>query len=126
MADKPVAWLGSALAALRAFPGVKFLEMARDIALTHHEQFNGKGYPTGLVGKQIPLCGRIVALADVYDALTSKRVYKAAIAHEISRAMIIKDSGTHFDPAVVEAFVQTEDQFAVIRERYMEPLALAA
>src|SRR5205807_1067680 len=63
-------------AALRTFPGVKFLEMAHDIAASHHERFDGTGYPVRLVGDQIPLCARIVALADVYDALTSKRVYK--------------------------------------------------
>ncbi|MBX3356966.1 MAG: response regulator [Phycisphaeraceae bacterium] len=112
--------------ALRAFPGVKFLEMARDIAATHHERWDGSGYPEGLAGPEIPLCGRIVALADVYDALTSKRVYKAAFTHEIARSMIIRESGIHFDPEVVEAFVRAEDQFVDIRARYAEPQALAA
>lgn len=113
-------------AALRTFPGVKFLEMARDIAATHHERWDGSGYPDHLVGTAIPLSGRIVALADVYDALTSKRVYKAAFSHEIARSMILKDAGTHFDPDIVEAFVRTEDQFIDIRARYAEPQAMAA
>ncbi len=113
-------------AALRAFPGVKFLEMARDIAASHHERWDGSGYPLGLVGGAIPLCGRIVAVADVYDALTSKRVYKAAFSHEVARSMIVKDGGAHFDPDVVEAFVRTEDQFVNIRAQYGETELLAA
>jgi putative two-component system response regulator len=113
-------------AALREFPGVKFLEMGRDIALSHHERFDGGGYPAGLVGEDIPLCGRIVALADVYDALTSKRVYKAAFTHDIARSMITQDSGTHFDPGLVQAFLESEAQFTLIRERFSEPHAEAA
>jgi putative two-component system response regulator len=113
-------------AALRMFPGVKFLKMARDIAATHHERFDGSGYPSGLRGEDIPLCGRIVALADVYDALISKRVYKAAFGHDIARSMIVQDAGTHFDPAVVEAFLQTESQFIATKERYSENKAIAA
>lgn len=106
-------------AALRKFPNTKFLQMARDIAATHHERWNGSGYPRGLSGDAIPLCGRIMAIADVYDALTSKRVYKAAFTHEIAKAIIVKDSGTHFDPDVVEAFVRTEEQFTCIRARLL-------
>jgi putative two-component system response regulator len=113
-------------AALKAFPGVKFLEMAREIAATHHERWDGSGYPAGLVGTRIPLSGRIMALADVYDALTSKRVYKDSFTHEIAKAMIVKDAGTHFDPDVVEAFVRTEQQFVEIRAYYAESLAIAA
>jgi putative two-component system response regulator len=113
-------------AALRQFPGVKFLQMGRDIAATHHERYDGTGYPNRLVGEQIPLCGRIVALADVYDALTSKRVYKAAFVHDIARSMIVAESGTQFDPAVVEAFVQNAERFAAIREQFNEEPALAA
>ena len=113
-------------AALRAFPGVKFLEMAREIAATHHERWDGTGYPAGLAGPAIPLSGRIMALADVYDALSSKRVYKSAFTHEIARSMILKDKGTHFDPDVVEAFAKTEEQFIHIRARYVEPHAIAA
>jgi putative two-component system response regulator len=108
-------------AALHKFPHAKFLRIARDIAVSHHERWDGKGYPNGLAGEKIPLCGRIVALADVYDALTSKRCYKAAMTHEEAKAIIIKDSGTHFDPHIVQAFLATEAQFVTIRERYAEP-----
>jgi putative two-component system response regulator len=113
-------------AALRRFPGAKFLRMARDIAASHHERWDGNGYPAGLKGDQIPLCSRIVALADVYDALTSKRVYKNAFAHEVAKGIIVKDSGTHFDPAVVEAFVAAEQAFIAVREQYQETPHVAA
>lgn len=113
-------------AALQAFPSVKFLQMAREIAATHHERWDGSGYPKGLAGVAIPLSGRIMALADVYDALTSKRVYKDAFTHEIARSMILKDSGTHFDPDIVEAFIRTEQQFVQIRAHYADSSAIAA
>jgi diguanylate cyclase (GGDEF)-like protein len=87
--------------------------MARDIASTHHEKYDGSGYPHGLAGEQIPLCGRIVALADVYDALTSRRVYKAAMSHEQACRLILAQRGRHFDPDVVDAFLQAQEQFAV-------------
>lgn len=113
-------------AALKAFPGVKFLEMAREIAATHHERWDGSGYPAGLSGCAIPLSGRIMALADVYDALTSKRVYKDAFTHEIARSMILKDAGTHFDPDIVQAFLRTQQQFVDIRSQFAEVHAKAA
>jgi putative two-component system response regulator len=113
-------------AALREFPGVKFLEMGRDIAATHHERYDGAGYPKGLSGDQIPLSGRIVALADVYDALTSRRVYKAAFTHEVARSMIVGESGKHFDPQVAEAFAHHEQRFISIREHFAEREAEAA
>ena len=91
-------------AALQRYPNARFLQMARDIAATHHEKFDGSGYPLGLVADQIPLPGRLVALADVYDALTSKRIYKDASTHEQAKAIIIKDRGSHFDPEIVDAF----------------------
>jgi putative two-component system response regulator len=112
-------------AALRQFPGIKFLEMARDIALTHHERMDGTGYPRGLKGEEIPLCGRIVALADVYDALTSRRVYKNAFGHDVAKSMILSDNVTHFDPDVVEAFIKTEGQFIAVRDRFSEARAAA-
>jgi len=81
-----------------------FLAMATDIARHHHERFDGTGYPDRLASLEIPLSARIVALADVFDALTSPRVYKPAYAPELARAIIERDCGSHFDPAVVEAF----------------------
>lgn len=107
-------------AAIRKFPGVHYLIMARDIALTHHERFDGTGYPHGLAGDEIPMCGRIVALADVYDALTSRRAYKDAFAHEVARSMIVDERGKHFDPKVVDAFEQSEALFIETHERFKE------
>jgi putative two-component system response regulator len=113
-------------AALRQFPGIKFLQMGRDIAASHHERFDGTGYPLRLAGEAIPLCGRIVALADVYDALTSRRVYKAAFGHEVARSTILTEAGSHFDPRIVEAFTATETEFMSIRERLADNLSAAA
>jgi putative two-component system response regulator len=104
-------------AAAQAHPEAHFLDMAREIALTHHEWFDGSGYPRGLSGKGIPLCGRITMLADVYDALTSARVYKPAYSHETARTMIVKGSGTQFDPDVVQAFLHREEDFQAIRRK---------
>lgn len=109
-----------------AHPGAQFLQLARDIAWTHHERYDGSGYPRGLAGDEIPLCGRIVALADVYDALTTKRVYKPAHTHDQARAAIIAGSGTQFDPAVVEVFLAQESHFVTVRQLLTEddPLAV--
>jgi len=107
-------------AALEHFPNAKFLKMARDIARTHHERWDGSGYPRGLKGEEIPLCGRIVAVADVYDALTSKRVYKESYAHDLARTMIVEASGKHFDPEIVAGFLACEDQFVAIRLQYSD------
>ncbi len=107
-------------AAAEQYPGVAYLGMARDIAASHHERFDGTGYPAGLAGTDIPLCGRIVALADVYDALTSKRVYKEAFTHTVARNIIVKDRGTHFDPDVVDAFLECESEFANVRSKLAE------
>lgn len=113
-------------AVLKFSPGTEFLKMARDIALTHHEQWSGGGYPNGLCGMDIPLSGRIVALADVYDALTTKRVYKDALPHEVARGIIIEGSGKHFDPAIVNAFLELQTPFQAVRDRYAAPLHMAA
>ena len=107
-------------ASLEKYPGTPFLEMARDIALAHHEKYDGQGYPQGLVGKEIPLAARIMALADVYDALTSRRVYKEAYSHERTKSMITATAGKHFDPVMVEAFLVQEQRFLAIREQYAE------
>lgn len=114
-------------AVLKLNPGAEFLRMARDIALTHHEQWSGGGYPRGLKGDTIPLSGRIVAVADVYDALTSKRVYKGAYPHEIARGIITEGAGKHFDPHLVEVFLGLENQILEIYDRYRAlPEAAAA
>lgn len=105
-------------AAAEAHPEAKYLQMARDIALSHHEKYDGSGYPAGLRGDEIPLCGRIVALADVYDALTTARVYKPAYPHEVARSIIIEGRGRHFDPVMVDAFLANESAFVHIRERF--------
>lgn len=88
-----------------------FLKMAVDVTRHHHEWFNGKGYPDGLSGQDIPLSARIVALADVYDAVTSVRVYKPAFSPEEAKTMIDEENGTHFDPVIVDAFHATEEEF---------------
>ncbi len=93
------------------------IEQSVHVALYHHERWDGSGYPYGLEGDHIPLSARIVALADVYDALTSKRAYKDAMPHEVACRIINESSGTHFDPAVVDAFNRVHDAFPGQRER---------
>ena len=106
--------------ALRAYPGAEFLRVARDIAWAHHERWDGSGYPRGLKGDAIPWSARIVALADVYDALTSRRVYKAAMPHEVARGIILQGTGHHFDPRVIQAFLAAEPQFIALRQNLAE------
>lgn len=93
----------------------KLIELAARIALTHHEWWNGAGYPRGLQGEDIPIEGRLTAIADVYDALTSSRPYKEAFTHETSMAMISERAGTQFDPALVLVFQQLGSEFDKIR-----------
>ncbi|GMW01308.1 MAG: hypothetical protein AMXMBFR84_24450 [Candidatus Hydrogenedentota bacterium] len=95
-----------------------FLAMGRDIAYYHHEKWDGKGYPFGMSGEDIPLVARITALGDAYDALTSKRPYKEAYSHEKSRDIILEASGTHFDPDVVKAFVNREEKFVRVQREF--------
>lgn len=94
------------------------LRLACEIAETHHEKFDGSGYPRGLAGEQIPLGGRIVSVADVFDALNSQRPYKKAWSMEESRAYIEKHSGRHFDPRCVAAFIAGWDDVIAIRARF--------
>lgn len=108
-------------------PDVGFLEMAADIAHYHHERYDGAGYPLGLKRDGIPLAARIAAVADVYDALTTKRVYKDAFSHDRAVAVIVDGSGTQFDPLVVNAFVEREKEFAELACRMaddVEPQAV--
>jgi putative two-component system response regulator len=104
-------------AAAGAHPSAKYLQIARDIAFTHHEKFDGSGYPHGLRGEAIPLCGRIVALSDVYDALTTPRVYKPAYSHDVAKNIILDGCGKHFDPEIVEAFEANEERFIEIHQQ---------
>lgn len=96
----------------------EFLRYAKDIAGSHHERWDGSGYPEGRSGEAIPLAARLMALADAYDALTSPRLYKAAVSHDDAVAAIFADSGSHFDPDVVAAFERRRDDFRAIAERY--------
>ena len=101
-------------------PGNAFVKTGVEIAEAHHEKWNGTGYPFGLAGEEIPLVARILALGDVYDALTSKRCYKDAFTPEQACEIIINDRGEHFDPDVVDAFLATEDEFARIRSEFKD------
>jgi len=104
--------------ALEKYPKADYLRMSAEIALSHHERFDGTGYPNGLKGEEIPLSARIVALADVYDALVSKRIYKEAYQHDVAKSIIEKERGKDFDPIVVDAFLSCEDKFIEIFERF--------
>ena len=102
----------------RYFPDEHYPRMSRDIILAHHERWDGQGYPRGLAGDNIPLAARIVKLADVYDALTSKRVYREAMSHTAARDIIVSESGKQLDPATVAAFCRVESKFMQIRWRF--------
>ncbi|WP_051305829.1 bacteriohemerythrin [Desulfogranum mediterraneum] len=93
------------------------LRLAYEITMYHHERWDGTGYPLGLAGKDIPVAARIMALADVYDALTTKRIYKEAFNREKAREVIVGCSGSHFDPVLVAAFEEVEEEFHMLREQ---------
>jgi putative two-component system response regulator len=97
-----------------------FLSMAREIAIGHHEKWDGSGYPNRVKGPDIPLSARIMALADIYDALVSKRVYKAAMTHEQAHSILQKSSGSHLDPAVVDAYQDLESEFIRIKDGFRD------
>ncbi|WP_293762373.1 HD domain-containing phosphohydrolase [uncultured Paraglaciecola sp.] len=99
---------------------VPLLQMAEEVALSHHEKFDGSGYPSNLKGDQIPLSGRIVGLADFFDALTMDRCYRKAFSDEKAIAMVKENNGTHFDPAVVKAFLSISDEIIIERNRINE------
>ena len=92
--------------------------MAADIAMYHHERWDGKGYPKGLTGEEIPLSARIVAVADVYDALVSRRSYKEPMPHEDAVAIVRDGKAGQFDPTVAESFLDIEEIINNIRKRY--------
>lgn len=96
----------------------KYLKMAEVIAMSHHEKWNGRGYPLGQKEEEIPLAGRIMAVADVFDALMSKRCYKEAFSYEKTIDIMTGDSGTHFDPTLIDIFFADKEPLLAIREQY--------
>lgn len=108
-----IGWL-TLLSVTKQNPGATFLEMAANIAHYHHEKFDGSGYPTGISGKAIPLCARIVAAADVYDALRTRRPYKEAFSHSKTMTIINDSAGSHFDTDIIDALHNCESEFTTI------------
>ena len=100
---------------------VAFLSVSKEIAYSHQEKWDGSGYPQGLAGDQIPVSAHLMAVADVYDALINKRVYKAAFSHDQTCSTIVKGKGTHFDPDMVDAFVDIAEDFRSIALKYPDP-----
>jgi len=98
-----------------------FLRIADQVAHSHHERWDGTGYPTGLRGEAIPLVGRIMAVVDVYDALISRRAYKPPRTHEEAVTTIVAGRGSHFDPDIVDAFVEIEAEFKRIGRTCADP-----
>jgi putative two-component system response regulator len=99
---------------------IALLNLARDIALHHHEKWDGSGYPLGLNGEDIPLCARIVAVCDVYDALVSDRIYRPALPEDKALAIMKEGRGTHFDPRILDVFLKQISQFQIIKEKIKE------
>ncbi|SFO12484.1 HD domain-containing protein [Pseudobutyrivibrio sp. JW11] len=106
--------------AISTVKGESYLKEARNMAAYHHEKWDGSGYPEGLKGEVIPLSARIMAVADVFDALTARRVYKEPMPFEKAMGIIIKDSGTHFDPKCVEVFAESEKEVRRVLKKYQE------
>jgi putative two-component system response regulator len=98
--------------------GLDFLTIAKEIAYSHHEKWDGSGYPQGLVGDAIPISARLMAVADVYDAIISRRVYKPGMPHQKAVNIILKGKGTHFDPDIVDAFLSILDEFQAISAHF--------
>jgi HD-GYP domain-containing protein (c-di-GMP phosphodiesterase class II) len=96
----------------------EYLYMAMDIALCHHEKYDGSGYPNGFVGEQIPLAARVFAVVDAYDVILSKRPYKKPLSHEEAVSIITADSNKHFDPNIVDVFVRAESKFKEVSSKY--------
>ncbi len=108
------------LAAEELMPSNSFLRTARDIAYCHHEKWDGSGYPRGLAGEAIPLAGRLMAVADVYDALICRRVYKPAFTYEEAANLILAGRGGHFDPDIVDAFLVLRPQFEAVADQFAD------
>ena len=111
---------GQLLKDIHAKSGSLYLKIGYEVAMYHHERYNGKGYPEGLKGEDIPVAARIVALADMYDAMTSERCYKEAFSHEKAKRIIIEERGEHLDPKMVDSFLAKEDVWLAIIDRFSE------
>ncbi len=105
------------LSSMNELKDVEFLKVASEFAVSHHERWDGSGYPKGIAGEDIPISGRLMAIVDVYDAIISKRPYKDAFTHTVACDIIQKDSGKHFDPELVNVFVRIADAFKTISEK---------
>jgi putative two-component system response regulator len=112
-----------ATAEARLGVNIEFLTYAKEIAYSHQEKWDGSGYPEGLAGDAIPISARLMAVADVYDALISRRPYKQPMPHEQAVQLIIDGRGSHFDPDIVDAFISTQDEFSAISQRYADSAA---
>ncbi|MGI9135389.1 MAG: HD-GYP domain-containing protein, partial [Rhodoferax sp.] len=99
---------------------VPLLAVAKELVYSHQEKWDGSGYPQGLAGTQIPVSARIMAIADVYDALISNKVYKDGVSHDKAVQIIFGERGAHFDPDMVDAFIEIQDEFAAIAERHAD------
>jgi putative two-component system response regulator len=99
---------------------VPFLKYAKEIAYAHQEKWDGSGYPLGLSGDDIPISARLMAIADVYDALISRRVYKEGMPHEKAVGIIVEGRGHHFDPDMVDAFIELQNDFKAVAEKYAD------
>jgi putative two-component system response regulator len=113
------------IAVEQALDAFSFLQIASEISLGHHEKWDGGGYPAGLAGDAIPASARLMALADVFDALTCHRVYKPAMPFDKARSIIVEGRGSHFDPDVVDTFLDCQDEFIDIATRLADPETLA-
>lgn len=98
----------------------EFLDLARAITYSHQERWDGKGYPQGLAGDRIPVAARLMAIADAYDALTSHRVYRDGMPHDKAVQLIFQERATHFDPDMVDAFIEIQDEFHLIAQRHAD------
>jgi putative two-component system response regulator len=113
-------------AVLKRYPDNEFLRMGYDVVRSHHEKWDGSGYPDGLKGLEIPLEARIVALADFYDAMTANRCYRPAFSHADTRQYIKDGRGTHFDPDVTDAFIASDLEFQKIRQKNTAAQAISS
>ncbi len=106
--------------ALIKYPQADYLRMSADIALSHHEGFDGSGYPNGLKGNEIPISAQIVAMADIYDALTNKRIYKSAFSHDVAKGIIVEESNKRLNPELIDAFLSTENKIIEIYNKFFD------